>query len=1258
MPAFLLTGVPAPPEPYAVHISTDRPIYRPGNKVQYRGTLRERLESDAPGGFTLRPYAGKKATVEIRDSTDALISRQEVTANRYGSFESSVQLASEPPLGRWQIVVIIDKFRGYSGFDVEEYRKPEFTVGVQFPAKHVQGGARVPVTIEARYFFGQPAANAAVSYHVAFALDDRSGQGSTLEPPFDGQGVTGPDGRFSLDIQTKRMPANRRLTVSATATDLSRRSQESSESLLVTGGQFQISIETDRYMYRVNEPMTVTVTAVDYDQKPVSTPVQVRLVEMKFDNQHRPYKQTITRTVTTNSFGKGTVTFTPPRPGYMSLEAEAFDSEQDRILAVEGIWIAGNEDADVDYPTLNLIADRSTYLSGQTANILINTSLVTKHLEAKKLHRSGAASNPYQSSESPGRDRAYALVTVDGERIYSHSVISLNTRSTAITIPIKEAYFPSAQVSVLIVMDKHIYEQDAQLQVERNQDRLQVTVKPTVERFKPGQDATYTVTTRDYLGRPVHAEVALGVVDASIYALQADSTPDLFSTFYSGQEVRVETAFSFSAQYSGGAFQTMPAPAMPKTPGSPQIRVRKQFADTAYWNASVITGDNGTAQVSFTLPDNLTTWRATARGITLNTQVGAATNDVISTMPLLVRLELPRFYVVGDEADISAIVHNGTDGSREVQTDIEVTGAQLEGESIRTVSLAAGKDVRLDWKAKIDNNGETVRFLVTSDGGPGAQDATELTLPKRQDGLPVVEAHADIISEENGTSTVDLANLPPTATLTVSLAPSLAEPVFDALDYLQTYPYGCAEQTMSSFLPDLIVARTLRRLHTNRTGRPNLDSWVSLGMQKLYRYQHADGGWNWWESDQTDGEMTAYVLWGLVQAREAGYLVDDQRMNRGAECLLRLLGVQKELNERADWLLSLAYARPNAIVAQLREAYARRGQLDSYALASVGLALSHMSGVSTLPNGAAAEFGRDAAAIASELELKAAKQGTSVFWPAAVGGYTWREGDVSVTAHVLRAVLQADPGSALIPGTVRWLMGNRTGKAWESTRSSAEAVFALAQVMENTKELQPNYHVSVSIDGASVKDLSFTDSSFGAPATITLTPEMLRGHSAVKISKQGRGVLYTNTVRTYSVPSSEAVPVSRGLTVHRTYRIAAEDPTKADTITSGQDVEVVTEITAAENYKYAVVEDPIPAGCEVDTSESIVQGGYFMRREVRDNRVVFFFDNLPKGKTEVTYRLHAETPGVYRILPSIGSLAYFPEVRGNSAPVKARITDK
>lgn len=155
-PAFVLSGPPPAPEPFAVYAVTDRPIYRPSHKVLCKGTVRQRLESASPGGFTYRPYADKKVVVEIRDATGALVHRREVSTNKFGSFDGEFQLASEPTLGRWQLIVIVEGFRSYSYFEVQAYRKPEFTVSVRFERPHYLGGAVVPVTIDAQYYFGQP----------------------------------------------------------------------------------------------------------------------------------------------------------------------------------------------------------------------------------------------------------------------------------------------------------------------------------------------------------------------------------------------------------------------------------------------------------------------------------------------------------------------------------------------------------------------------------------------------------------------------------------------------------------------------------------------------------------------------------------------------------------------------------------------------------------------------------------------------------------------------------------------------------------------------------------------------------------------------------------------------------------------------------------------------------------------------------------------------------------------------------------------
>ncbi|HLJ55099.1 MAG TPA: alpha-2-macroglobulin family protein, partial [Chthonomonadaceae bacterium] len=965
--------------------------------------------------------------------------------------------------------------------------------------------------------------------------------------------------------------------------------------------------------------------------------------------------------------------FALEQPGYIEIAAEAFDAADNRVAAGGYVWIAGEDIAGYEYPNLDLIPDRASYRPGDIATILVNTNLVTPGAGARR--RKAASGGRRAEDDRPAYPVAWALVTLQGERMYEHRVVRISGRSSTLRIPLTDRNFPCVHVSVAIVQERHVYEQDLAVQVARDEQKLAVAVAPAKTRYAPGEEAVYTITTRDYRGRPVAAEVGLGVVDASVYAVRPDDTPDPEGFFYGGQEVRVYTDFSFAAQYSGGAAQTVPRE--PKAPAEPPadaagIRVRRQFADTAVWRPAVETDASGIAVVRFPLPDNLTTWRATVRGITQATAVGTATCDVISALPLLVRISLPRFYVEGDDAVISAVVHNYTGETRSVEARIDAVGATVDGAAARKITLRAGGETRLDWRAKIARaaeggapSGGAARFRITADGGPGGKDAAELTLPVAHDGLTQVDSRAETLSEPNAETPIDLAGIPRDATITVSLAPSLAAATFDALDYLTSYPYGCSEQTMSALLPDIAVATTLKRLHTGRTVRADLDAWVTAGLQRLYRYQHSDGGWNWWEFDQTDGDMTAYVLYGLAQARDAGYLVDEQRVLRGTEALIKLLRDDREWNRRADWIETLSYVRPGAVtkaaadrpISPIEELYQNRAQLDTLGLASLCLALSRCS----------RGFAAEAATAARELEAKAMVQGTAAHWPAADGGYTWRGDDAGVTARALRALLTVLPSSPRIAGAVRWLMGNRVDRAWGSTRSSAEAVLALAQAMVQSGELKPDFRATVGLDGEKTEAFVWTPAkAFDDPARVTLPPERWRGHAALTIRKEGAGVLYATMRAAYIVPSDAVSAADRGISVHRRYSLTAEDPSRAGTISSGQDVEVTVDVTAAANYRYAMLEEPIPAGCEVAPPDdmyrpwglSFESGGGYVRQEVRDNKVVFFFSELPKGRATLTYRLHAETPGDYRILPSLASLVYFPEIRGNSAPVRARIGEQ
>ena len=88
----------------------------------------------------------------------------------------------------------------------------------------------------------------------------------------------------------------------------------------------------------------------------------------------------------------------------------------------------------------------------------------------------------------------------------------------------------------------------------------------------------------------------------------------------------------------------------------PNVEVREDFSDTAYWNPVFTTDASGKGSVTIRLPDNLTTWTFHGVGVTADTKVGESTVDVIATKPLLIRPVTPRFFTVGDKAQLAANV--------------------------------------------------------------------------------------------------------------------------------------------------------------------------------------------------------------------------------------------------------------------------------------------------------------------------------------------------------------------------------------------------------------------------------------------------------------------------------------------------------------------------------------------------------------------------------------------------------------------------
>ena len=112
--------------------------------------------------------------------------------------------------------------------------------------------------------------------------------------------------------------------------------------------------------------------------------------------------------------------------------------------------------------------------------------------------------------------------------------------------------------------------------------------------------------------------------------------------------------------------------------------------------------------MTLTLPDNLTTWRMTARGLTVDTRVGQATSDLVASRPLLVRPALPRFLTVGDQLTLQAVAHNNTANPIDATVTLEVGGSgegpvpvQLGAEPRQTIRVPANGTAVVRWPASV-----------------------------------------------------------------------------------------------------------------------------------------------------------------------------------------------------------------------------------------------------------------------------------------------------------------------------------------------------------------------------------------------------------------------------------------------------------------------------------------------------------------------------------------------------------------------------
>ena len=1223
---------------YNTYIYSERNLYRPGDKVNLSGIVRNK---------TIKVVKEIPIIVKIITPTGKTFGEFKKTLNDQGSFELAFEMPVYAQTGEYVAEVYSGPkdLLGSYRFSVEEFVPDKIRVLLKGNKEDAYPGDVLSVDINAEFLFGAKASG--LKYEAAFQYSHRSyysenypqfdfsnssASNTTIKNAFR-DGTLNQEGSAEVKDTLPGELSSKGIIVGNThisVFDLTGRTVNRFQQFKIYPQNYFIGIKAPGYYFSTNENLKYKIIAVNEKDKMISNfNAKATLIRyewqsvLKKDKSGRYYYDSDEKEIKEwekqidLSGSSKDFTFNVSNSGRYQLR---ISKEGKNEYVFDDFYAWGWRSSTASSFAVNkeglieIVADKKSYEPGEDAKILFTTPFSGK-----------------------------MLLTIERNGIYSYRYIDVKSKSTEVEFQMTEDYMPNVYITATL-FKKHTIDNSspfmvghgfASLKVEKKLNQLSVKIIAP-EKIKPLSKQEVTIKTNS----ESNIYVTLAAVDEGILQIKDYKTPDPYSYMYGKRSLKVDSYDLYKL--------LLPEIVTLKSPGgdgyeeeSREIQTRtnpiatKRFKLLALWSGIKKTSSDGTVKVTLDIPQFNGEIRLMALAYS-GSRFGSAEEHIKVSDDIIIEPEIPRFLAANDSLASTVTLINTTSSNANVKVSLKVEGPlSVSTAKTQSVTIKPNSTQQVKFGIKTWNEVGAGKITFETSGFANVKEQIEIGV-RPISPLFVESGSGSIKAGQNIEVKIPSGYLKGTqnTTLTISRFPAIK--FAKHLKYLVGYPHGCIEQTVSKLFPQLYFEDLAKLAAPEFYKTNNPVYYVKEGIKKLESMQLHDGSMSYWQGgDDPCWWGSVYAAHFLVEAKKAGFAVSDNMLSK----LLSYIESQSRNDKTYDYV---SWENNRRIVTKVARKEIIYGL---YVLALAGQGdISTMNYYKARPHLLSNDMKY---MLAGSYALMNSWNTYNEFIPAVfrpektireTGGSF--DSEIRANAIMLNVLLEVEPANPQIPYMIKHITGMMDDMY--STQERSFTFLALGKAASVTA----NTDMKVEVTAAGKKLQSFNNKD------ITLNNrELSKGKIILKSS--GKGEVYyfwgTEGIKLNAKVKEE----DSFMKVRRTYYDYRTGAQLTNNFTQGRLIICKISLTgidkSAENI---VITDLLPACFEIENPRFSTSAELQWKSknpmniqymDIRDDRLLLFTDLNNYKTEEFYYMLRVINKGKFQLPVAGGDAMYDPE---------------